>query len=156
VDQFGGTSRHAPARTAPRFARVRVGRLIEVRAPRGPMSIADVNAFTADVLAALRQAGGRALLCADYRRGSPLMPEAAGPWSHAMRKANEYLIRSGVLIDPGNTMFNLQIERVVRCAGDAGQRRLFTDVAELCEWMSEVATDAERQGIDAFLSRDED
>jgi hypothetical protein len=120
------------------------------------MSMGDVNAFTADVLAAVRHAGGRALLCADYRQGSPLMPDAAGPWSHAMREANDYLIRSGVLLDPGNTMFNLQIERVVRCAGDSGHRRLFTDIAELRDWISEVSTDAERQGIDAFLSRAEE
>ena len=81
------------------------------------------------------------------------MPEAAGPWSHAMREANKYLIRSAVLVDPGNTMFNLQMERVVRCADYAGRRRIFTNVAELRDWMSDAAADAELQAIDALLSR---
>jgi hypothetical protein len=156
VDQSGETSSHAPARPARRFAQVRVGRLIEVQSPRGLTSLADVNAFTADVLAATRQTGGRALLCADYRRGSPLMPEAADPWSHAMREANEYLIRSAVLVDPDNTMFNLQMGRVVRCAGHAGRRRIFTNVAELRDWMSDAATDAELHAVDALLSRHDD
>ncbi len=119
-------------------------------------SVADIGAFTAQVLAATRQTGGRALLCADYRRASPLMPEAAGPWSHAMREANKYIIRSAVLVDPRNTMFNLQIARVVRCAGHAGRRRIFEDVAELRGWLGDAATEAERQSIDAFLSRRDD
>jgi hypothetical protein len=50
-------------------------------------------------------------------------------------------------------MFNLQIERVVRCAGHSGHRRIFTDLLELREWMRDAATEAERQAIDAFLSR---
>jgi hypothetical protein len=153
VDQFGGITNHAPARAAPRFAEVRVGRLIEVRAPRGLTSLADVNAFAAHVLAATRETGGQALLCADYRRASPLMPEAAGPWSHAMREANDYILRSAVLVEPRNTMFNLQIARVVRCAGHADRRRIFEDAAELRDWLGDAATEAERQAIDAFLSR---
>jgi hypothetical protein len=156
VDQLGGISDHAPARTTPRFAQVRVGRLIEVRAPRGLTSLADIDAFTAQVLAAMRQTGGRALLCADYRRSSPLMPEATGSWSHAMREGNEALIRSAVLVDPGNTMFNLQLDRVVRCAGHAGHRRIFADAGELRDWLGDVATEAERQAIDAFLARRDD
>lgn len=153
VDQIGKTSSHAPAPTAPPFAQLRVGRLIEVRPPPGLVSLVDVEVFVADVLAAMRRAGGQALLCSDYRRGAPLLPEVTGPWSHAMRQSNEYLIRSAVLVDPANTMFNLQIERVVRCSDDRGLRRIFTDRARLGEWMSEAATDAERQAIDAFLSR---
>ena len=113
----------------------------------------DVDVFVADVLAAMRRAGGQALLCCDYRRGPPLLPGVTGTWAHAMRKSNEYLLRSAVLIDPDNTMFNLQLERVVRCADDRGLRRICTDRAQLDEWMSEAATDAERQAIDAFLSR---
>jgi hypothetical protein len=153
VNQVGETSSHAPTRTAPRFAQVRVGRLIEVRAPSGLSSVGDVKAFTAGVLAAMRQTGGSVLVCADYRRGSPLMPDAAGPWSHAMREANAHLIRSAVLIDPANTMFNLQIGRVVRCAGPYGHRRIFTDVAEMRDWLDDAATEAERLAIGAFLSR---
>jgi hypothetical protein len=153
VDQIGKTSSHAPTSAAPPFAQLRVGRLIEVRPPQGLVSLVEVEAFVADVLAAMRQAGGRALLCSDYRGASPLLPEVTGPWAHAMRKSNEYLLRSAVLVDPANTMFNLQIERVVRCADDRGLRRIFTDRGRLGEWMSEAATDAERRAIDAFLSR---
>jgi len=157
VDHFGGTISHAPARSARRFVQVRVGRLVEVRATRGLTSVAEVTVFAADVVAATRavtwQSGGAALLCADYRRASPLMPEAAGPWSQAMRAANEYILCSAILVDPGNTMFNLQMERVVHCAGHPGRRRIFADVGELREWLGEAATEAEREAIDAFLSR---
>ena len=84
------------------------------------------------------------------------MPEATGSWSHAMREGNEALIRSAVLVDPGNTMFNLQLDRVVRCAGHAGHRRIFADAGELRDWLGDVATEAERQAIDAFLARRDD
>jgi hypothetical protein len=153
VSHAGATREDPSADAVRRFARIRTGHLVEVRAPRGLTSPMRVTAFTADVVTAVREAGGRALLCADYRRASPLLPEAAGPWAHAMRETNAQILRSAVLVDPDNTMFNLQIERVVRCAGHSGHRRIFTDLLELREWMRDAATEAERQAIDAFLSR---
>jgi len=153
VGQFAGLGAITSARAVRGFAQVRVGRLIEVRAPHGLTSLNDIRAFVGEVVQAARQTGGPALLCADYRQASPLMPQAAGPWAHAMRESNELLIRSAVLVDPANAMFNLQIERVVRCASDSGRRRIFAKVPELRAWMSGVATDSELAAIDAFLSR---
>jgi hypothetical protein len=155
VNPFGGTTSDVSVRPAlvpaARYARVRVGRLIGVRADR----LGDIDALTSEVTAAILRAGPDAVLCADYRRGSHLLQRGAGTLSHAMRVTNEYLLRSALLVDPRNTMFNLQVERVVRCAGHAGRRRIFTDAAELREWLVAPLTGPERDALDAFLSGDD-
>jgi hypothetical protein len=151
----GGESSVVFASAEAPSARIRTGRLIEVRARRALTTLAAIKAFTADVVAAARQTAGQGLICADYRRASPLMPEMASPLAHSMRETNEHLLRSAVVVDPANTIFNLQIERVVHCAGPFEARRIFTDVAELRGWMSETATEAELQAIDAFLAPQE-
>lgn len=149
MKRIGGTG------ASRRFTQVRVGHLIAVRAPPGLTSLVDVRAFTTDVLTAVRETDGPALLCADYRRASPVVPEAASPWADTMRNANAHLIRSAVLVEPSNAIFNLQIERVVRCAGGDARRRIFADLAELCDWMRDASTEAERRAIKAFLAADD-
>lgn len=99
----------------------------------------------------MRRAGPGAVICADYRNAAPLQYGIADAWSRAMRKANDSIARSAILIDPSNTMFNLQLERVVHCAGNP-RRRLFTRREELCNWLDSDLAEPERQGLRAFLS----
>jgi len=71
-----------------------------------------------------------------------------------MRKANGSIARSAILVDPSNTMFNLQIERVVHCAGNP-TRRLFADLEGLHNWLDGDLTEPEREALQAFLSADD-
>jgi predicted oxidoreductase (fatty acid repression mutant protein) len=61
--------------------------------------------------------------------------------------------RSAILLDPSNTMFNLQVERVVHCTGN-DNRRLFKNADELHDWLDGGLTEAEREALRAFLSDD--
>jgi hypothetical protein len=151
VDHSGETTGGIGSPKAAAFARVRVGRLVEVRVER-LRALAELEAFNAAVFAAFRTAGPGAIACADHRLASPfLSPEMADAWSHGMRVANKNVSRSAFLLDPANITFNLQIERIVRCAGHEG-RRVFTDQEELHRWLDGGLNQAERDRLRAFLS----
>jgi hypothetical protein len=129
---------------------VRVGRLIEVRIGQ-LAALPDVESLNAAVRAAVGGAGQGAVICADYRRTKPFTGEVAGAWSQAMRRTNASIVRSAVLLTPSNSMFNLQVERVVHCAANE-HRRLFKDADELRRWLDGVLAEEERAALREFLS----
>jgi len=133
------------------FARVRTGRLVEVRIGRLP-GLVDIESLNAAVFSAVRSVGPGAVVCADHRRAaSALSREQRDAWSRAMRGANRSVGRSAILLHPENTTFNLQLERIVQCAGHAG-RRVLTDCSQLHDWLDGGLTEAERAGLRLFLS----
>jgi hypothetical protein len=133
------------------FARVRVGCLVEVRVGR-LRALADIESLHAAIIAAFHTAGPGAVACADHRFASPILsPDVADAWSRGMRMANPSVSRSAILLSPTNTTFNLQIERIVQCAGHA-RRRVFTDQQELHRWLGGSLTEAERDRLRVFLS----
>ncbi len=131
------------------FARVRTGRLVEVRIGR-LSAAADIESLNTAVLAAFRSVGPGVLVCADHRFAHPLPGHLADAWSGAMRRTNRSVARSAFLLDPANITFNIQIERIVRCAG-SDARRVFTDREVLHEWLDSWLTDAERTALRVFL-----
>jgi hypothetical protein len=132
------------------YARIRGSRIVEVHVRRlGDLD--DVAALKVQVAAVIRRAGPGAVICADHRFGSPLSSEVADAWSCIMRKNDGHVVRRGLLLDPSNAMYNLQLERVVRCAGN-GSRRFFTTIDELRDWVSEALTQPERDGLHDLFS----
>lgn len=131
------------------FQTVRAGRLVQIRVRR-LADLADVERLDDAVGSALRAAGPGASICADYRSTLPLSPAVAKAWVNVMRGTNGALARSAVLIDPRNTLFNLQIERIVRCTANPA-RRIFQDIARLGEWMAGVLEEPERAAVGTFL-----
>ena len=130
--------------------RAAVGRLVEVRV--GLLAtLADVERLNDAVLRAVRRNSPAAVISADYRRATPVTREVANFWSAAMRRANRYVARSAVLLDPSNTLLNLQVERVVRCAGNE-RRRLFEEEQELRQWLDDALTDPEREALGTMFS----
>jgi hypothetical protein len=127
-----------------------VGRLVEVRVGR-LAALSDVESLNAAVSVAVRGVGSGAVICADHRGATPFTGEVARAWSQAMRRTNESIVRSALLLDPSNTMFNLQVERVVHCAANE-HRRLFNDAKVLRDWLDGMLTEAEREALRAFLS----
>src|SRR5579863_10090448 len=150
LEQFGETKAGTRARSERSFARWRAGRIVEVRVGR-LARLADVQSLNASVFAAVARGGPGAVICADFREATPFGGEIANVWSQGMRRANEYIARSALLLDPSNTMFNLQLERVVRCAGNE-HRRLFSHADELCEWLDAALTHAEREALRTLFS----
>jgi hypothetical protein len=127
------------------------GRLVEIRIGR-ITHVADVQRMHADVVGAMEAAAAAGcFVCCDCRRASPLTPDAADAWSRVIREASTSVGRSFILVDAANTMFNLQVERVVRCAGiPAGQ--LFFDRDAAFEWLQGVLTEPERSELRSFLA----
>jgi hypothetical protein len=70
-----------------------------------------------------------------------------------MRESNRGIVRSGLLIDPANTMFNLQVERVVRCALNPA-RRLFDNIDELRDWLGTALGESDRGALRHVFSTD--
>jgi hypothetical protein len=132
------------------FAAVRIGRLVEVRVEQ-LNDCAEVEALNVAVACALRCCAPRAVVCANLRGAAPLVGEMAGVWAHAMRQANGAIDRSALLLDPSNTIFNLQMERIVRCANNE-LRRLFKEPEEVCAWLDVGLTDAERNSLRTLLN----
>jgi hypothetical protein len=132
------------------FAAARAGRLVQIRVRR-IADVAEVERLDDVVGCALRDAGPGASICADYRRALPLAPAVARAWSKVMRGTNGAVARSALLIDPHNMLFNLQIERIVRCSANPA-RRIFPDVAGLSDWMAGVLEEPERAAVGAFFS----
>jgi hypothetical protein len=132
------------------FARVRAGRIVEVHVRR-LADRSDVELLRAQVKATLRLAGPGPVICADHRLASLQSWDAADTWSKAMRGSGSGVVRSGLLLDPANAMYNLQIERVVQRAGNP-VLRLFADFDELREWVGEVLAEHEREALRNLFS----
>src|SRR5271154_4814466 len=131
------------------FETLRAGRVVQIRVRR-LTDLTDVERLDDAVGTALRNAGPGASICADYRSTPPVSPAVAKAWAKVMRGTNGALTRSALLIDPHNTLFNLQIDRIVRCTANPA-RRIFLDVARLGDWMAGVLEESERAAIGAFL-----
>jgi hypothetical protein len=131
------------------FARVRTGRLVEVRVGRMG-SLADIESLNTAVFAAVRSVGPGVVVCADHRFASPLPSDLADVWAGAMRRANRSLIRGAILLDSTNVTFNLQIARIVQCAG-SDMRRVFTAREALYEWLDAGLTEVERVALRSFI-----
>ncbi len=152
MQQYDGLQVGAYRSATPTFARARVGRLVEVRVGR-LTTAADVACLNAAVFESIQGAGHGAVICADHRRAFPLTAEVASALASSMRRCNPLIARSAMLLDPSNVMYNLQLERVVRCAG-RDDRRLFDDAETMHAWLAEaLATDDEREALRAMLAR---
>ncbi len=63
-----------------------------------------------------------------------------------MRRNDGHVVRRGLLLEPSNAMYNLQLERVVRCAGNSS-RRFFTGIDKLRDWVGEALSGSERGAL---------
>ena len=133
----------------PYAVRARVGRLLEVQV----FDIAlpeDVARLNEQLLAEAAKVSAPPILLADHRAAGPFPQEVGDAWSRAMRHFNATIERSAILLERDNETFNLQIARVVRCAGSP-RRRCFFEPPELRAWLAEVATPAELSRLDALI-----
>jgi hypothetical protein len=131
------------------YAGVRGEHLIEIRVRRLD-DVSAVASLSAGVYEAVRQIDSGAVIWGDYRGASPISAQVASAWSRDMRHANRSIARSGILLDPANEMFNLQVLRVVQCAGNPS-RKLFTDPRELLAWLNDDLTPDEREVLRGLI-----
>jgi hypothetical protein len=115
--------------------------------------VADVESVHAEILRAMGPPSAPdCIVCVDGRSAAALPPGAVDAMSRSMREVNPRIERSALLVDTSNSMFSLQAERAVQCAGKS-ERHVFSDVDELLAWLGNGLTEAERSELRTFLSR---
>jgi hypothetical protein len=144
--QDGNLEDPGPAFTVRR----RVGRLLEIRVLH-LRHVDQLLRLSTTILNEARALPSRTIVFGDYRRTLPFSQDVADRWSRDMRGYNVGLALSAILLAPSNATFNLQIERVIRCAGNPW-RRTFYDVRELRDWVATRATRDELAQLDELLS----
>ncbi len=144
-----GGSGVEPVAGDPFVVRAHVGRVVELKM-LSLVGLDDVSALSESLLEIIESIGGSALLLADYRAATPFAHDVADAWSRSMRRFNAAVERSAIWLDPANDTFNLQIARVVRCAGSP-RRRCMQHAADVRDWLCAVATASEAACIDDLL-----
>jgi hypothetical protein len=129
----------------------RIGRLVEARL-KWLATAADVQDFLRAMLAAFTVAGPRAVICADWRQVSILPPEASDALIGLLRQGNRHFARSAVLLSPGDATLSLQVERLVRDAGNS-ERRTFRASGPMLAWLGEVLTPHESRRASEFIEQ---
>jgi serine/threonine-protein kinase len=127
-----------------------VGRLVETR-PRALRTPDDVAAFGAAMRDVTSRVAGSIVICGDFRWTKVVSQSTADAFIAMFAVFNPRVERSGVLLSPENATLNLQIERLVREAGNPS-RRTFRAVPTLIAWLGEVLISAERARLAEFLS----
>jgi hypothetical protein len=128
----------------------REGRLVESR-PLSLRTADDVGAFGRRMREVATGTTGQLVICGDYRRIAVLTQGVADAVVAMMSSTNPRIDRSAVLLASEHATFNLQIERVVREAGNP-MRRTFRAVPELEKWLGEVLGPAEKTRLRQFLA----
>jgi hypothetical protein len=133
-------------------ARVRVGRLLEIRTDAGHRSAADVDALFDEIHRELSRlpATQKHVTVVDWRHCPLMSPEAAARITHHISMVNARTERSAALARDDAPTAVLQFVRVIREAG-LPDRKLFFDEQDLAAWLGEVLTPAERERLRAFL-----
>ena len=130
----------------------RVGRLVESR-PEALQTVDDVRAFGdrfRHVVVGID--APQVVICGDYRDVRVLAPDVAEQLAAMLSAANPRVERSAVLCAADHPTALLQLERIVRMAGNPS-RRTFREADELAAWLGEVLTADERQRLSRFLAR---
>jgi hypothetical protein len=86
----------------------------------------------------------------DWRRCPVMSPTAADRIAARIASNNARTDRSAALLRRDSPTATLQVQRVIREAGQA-DRRLFFDAEELIGWLDESLTDIEGRRLREFL-----
>jgi hypothetical protein len=127
-----------------------VGRLVQTRLTslNDPLDMCQVQAALHSVLASVAE---RAVICTDWTKLDVLSPEIAKSVYEMLAVTNTKVLRGAILLHPEKATFNLQIERIIREAGNSS-RRCFRRESKLLDWIAEVLTPEELSCVREFLS----
>jgi len=131
-------------------AEIRVGRLLEVRAVL-PILLDEIPSLQASVRAIFEQAPRLVVAILDARNYGIEPPTAADLFLQQIKQDNPRIERSAFLIEPGQSLLGLQLDRVIREAGNPN-RRLFRDAEAATAFLRPSLTPEESARLDAFLA----
>jgi hypothetical protein len=128
-----------------------VGRLVEARvfALRTRKDVEDYGEAFGTHLMRLPQ-GVRAILCADHRPVNIYAQEVADRLLEMFKPLNAHLERVAIVAAPTNATFAMQLDRIVRAAGYAARKVVYTP-EEAVQHLAPVLTPQELKRTRAFL-----
>src|SRR5262249_32021431 len=91
----------------------------------------------------------RWVACADLRQAAVFTQDVVQGLIDLLRSDNPRIMRSGLIVSTG-AVFSMQVERIVRAAGNPN-RRTFRDAREGVTWLSEVLNATERVALQRFV-----
>ncbi|MGC4092572.1 MAG: hypothetical protein QM756_32770 [Polyangiaceae bacterium] len=132
---------------------IRVGRLLEVRVVRAYRTPAEVDAMFTEIGAEARKlpAETRIVTVADWRHCPLMSAEASEQARLRMTGNNARTERSAVLAQRDAGVATLQFLRIIR-ETNYPNRKLFFELDELVEWLTEVLTAPEVARLREFLA----
>lgn len=135
-------------------AEMRVGRLLEVRALL-PIRLEEIPALTTSIGEIFRRCPTSVVAILDARSYGVEPPVATDQFIATIKRDNPRIERSAFLVEPHQSLVGLQLERMIREAGNPN-RRLFRSAREAVAFLEPVLTEEERVRLDGFLAaRDE-
>ena len=126
-----------------------VGKLLEIQVAN-LASLEEMNQFRTQVMEAVVHAPGKAVAVVDLRQPRIFAPEVASALEEMLKRANPKIDRSAVLLARDHAVFSLQLERIIRDAGNPS-RRTFRDADQLKAWLKDALTVPEQVRLDRFL-----
>jgi hypothetical protein len=127
----------------------RAGRLIALRVET-PVAMDELQAALIRFGGFAAKIEGKFIPVADCRGATVLSPDASERFIALMRNDNPRIERAGILLSASAASFSLQLERMVREAGNP-RRRTFHAASQLCDWMGEITTPLEADSLRAFF-----
>ena len=112
------------------------------------MDTPDVASLKSDIAHAMAQTHGTLCFVLDAELGV-LRQDIADSYVELARGDNPRIERTAFLVGQAAT-FGLQIERMIRDAGNPS-RRSFHDRRELSKWLAELLPEPERRQLEVFL-----
>ena len=118
--------------------------LLHIHVPLGYRTVSDVDAMSARIVAARSTAasGMQVVIAADWRHCEVFSPEVAAAIP-AMFRCISNIRRSAIIHREDHATSVMQILRLIREANHP-ERRVFTDAAQMREFLAEVLSDPER------------
>lgn len=131
---------------------VTVGRLMEIRIAAAFNTEADVDAQIARFRAAMGTvpADTRVVIVADWRRLPLMSGDVSARAVDLLTTTSERVERSGILCAADSATARMQFVRLVREA-EHPDRKVFTSIPELEEWLIPVLTAAETKRLVEFV-----
>jgi hypothetical protein len=111
---------------------------------------AAAQAYRADIFAAMQSDPSSVVICADWRSGSLLSPDAAEVLLGMLTGRSTQIERSAILLAENKAVFDLQVERLVREANHPS-RRTFRDADKQMAYLGEVLSASELELARSFL-----
>lgn len=127
----------------------KVGRLVQTRL-HTLRDVSEMRDMRDALMQVLRQVKGQVVICTDWTMLDLLSPELAQSIYELLATTNSKVLRGAILLNAEKATFNLQVERVIREAGNPS-RRTFRSMSRMLDWLSEVLEPEELSSATEFL-----